>query len=216
MPDRTRLENARKPQGDYGRDLLDQMNAGTHARLAAWAFAEMERLVGLPASDACALDVGCGGGANLLRLLERVPEGRVTGVDYSPISVEKSSATCAEAIAAGRCEVMAGDVSALPLSDGRFDLVSAFETIYFWPSLEGGLAEICRVMAPGGALMICCETDGLDLQGERWDGVNEHPDLMRVYATDEVERALRRAGLTPCGHARHPEEGWVCVFGRKA
>lgn len=38
-------------------------------------------------------------------------------------------------IASGRCEVVGGDVLAMPFTDGRFDLATAFETIYFWPGL---------------------------------------------------------------------------------
>ena len=42
------------------------------------------------AADARALDIGCGGGANIGRLLERAPQGHVCGLDYSPLSVATS------------------------------------------------------------------------------------------------------------------------------
>jgi ubiquinone/menaquinone biosynthesis C-methylase UbiE len=216
MSDKTRLENARKPRGDYGRNLLDEMNAGTHARLSTWAFERLAAGPGLPHKDAHCLDVGCGGGANLGRLLALVPAGEVVGVDYSPISVEKSSATCADAIAVGRCRVLEGNVSALPLDDASFDMVSAFETIYFWPSLEQGLSEIARVLRVGGTLMVCCETDGYVPNEQRWEGANEHPELLRIYSVDEIEQTMRAVGLVPCGHERHAEEGWIVVFARRS
>ena len=43
--------------------------------------------------DAKVLDCGCGGGANIKRLLKKCPEGIVKGIDYSPVSVEKLEAS---------------------------------------------------------------------------------------------------------------------------
>jgi ubiquinone/menaquinone biosynthesis C-methylase UbiE len=48
-------------------------------------------------------------------------------------------------------------VSQIPWEDGAFDLVTAFETVYFWPDFEGGLKEVRRVLKPGGTLFICNE-----------------------------------------------------------
>ena len=42
-------------------------------------------------------------------------------------------------IEAGRCVVKQGDVSALDIADGEYELATAFETIYFWPGLENAL-----------------------------------------------------------------------------
>ena len=75
-------DNARLPQGDGGRATLNRMNEA-HASMAAWGFSHIA-----PAKDAHALDLGCGGGANLAVLLESCPEGHATGLDYSEISIE--------------------------------------------------------------------------------------------------------------------------------
>ncbi len=216
MPDRKRLSYAAHPRGDYGRTLLDEMNTGTHERLATWAFDEMFRRVGELVAGTHILDVGCGGGANLLRLRARAPHSHVTGVDYASTAVERSSATCAQEIAAGHCAVHQGDVSALPFSDASFDVVTAFETIYFWPSLTGGLSEIRRVMTPDSTLMICCETDDAPAVAKSW-GLSAHSnELMHIYRTDEIEQSMRETGLVPSGHMRHPEMGWIAVFAHKS
>ena len=55
--------------------------------------------------DAKVLDCGCGGGANIKRLLKKCPEGIVKGIDYSLVSVEKSKKVNEAAIAEGRCTV---------------------------------------------------------------------------------------------------------------
>lgn len=51
------------------------------------------------------------------------------------------------------------DVGALPYGDGAFDLVTAFETVYFWPDLEKAFQEILRTLKPGGRFLLVCETD---------------------------------------------------------
>ena len=61
------------------------------------------------------LDCGCGGGRNIAALLERFPEASATGLDYSDVSVEKTRQVNKAAIESGRCNVVQGDVSALPL-----------------------------------------------------------------------------------------------------
>lgn len=78
------LENTRKPSGLGGRLMVSMMNLG-HRPLADWGF----QFLDVPA-DGAVLDCGCGGGANIARLLKRCPGGTVKGVDYSAVSVEKS------------------------------------------------------------------------------------------------------------------------------
>jgi len=67
-----------------------------------------------------------------------------------------------QAIRAGRCSVVQGNVAALPFETDRFDLATAFETVYFWPDLEKCFAEVHRVLKPGGSFLICNESDGTD------------------------------------------------------
>ncbi|MDY5661971.1 MAG: class I SAM-dependent methyltransferase [Coriobacteriales bacterium] len=180
-------QNAKFPEGEGGVRMLERMNEGHHEQLAAWGFAQLS-----PQPGAQILDVGCGGGANLLRLLERSPLGTVTGVDYSQTSVEMSEKTCAEAIQKGRCRVQLADVADLPFKDRSFDFVSAFETIYFWPDIVRSLAEVRRVLKPGGTFMVCNEADGTHAEDFRMGDVI---DGMTVYAPDELEGLLEKAGF---------------------
>ena len=70
------------------------------------------------APDAKVLDCGCGGGANIKRLLKKCPEGIVKGIDYSPVSVEKSKKVNEAAIAEGRCAVLQGSVADMIFASG--------------------------------------------------------------------------------------------------
>ena len=64
------LENCKRPQGGFGRLVLRGMNSG-HGPVAGWAFDRMEWPV-----NGRILDIGCGGGGNIARLLRRLPGSR--------------------------------------------------------------------------------------------------------------------------------------------
>jgi len=178
-----------RPSGEDGRRLLLRMNGGGHEELACWGL----ELLGLRGDERQLLDVGCGGGANLQRLMERAPHGHVVGVDYAPVSVALSREVNAAAIAAGRCEVVEGDVLSLPFAEGRFDVVSAFETIYFWPDAAAGLAQIRRVLRPGGRLLVCNDDDGTSTDAQ--DIARQIPG-MSLYTAEQLASLLAEAGFT--------------------
>lgn len=81
------FENTRKPVGLGGRIMVSMMNLG-HTPVATWGL-EFLHL----SQEAKVLDCGCGGGANIKRLLKNCPQGIVEGIDYSEISVEKARKT---------------------------------------------------------------------------------------------------------------------------
>ena len=119
------FENTRKPVGLGGKIMVAMMNFG-HSAMAAWGLQFLQ-----PAPDAMVLDCGCGGGANIKTLLKLCHNGKVHGIDYSAVSVEKARKVNARAIAAGRCAVQQASVTELPFKAEQFDVVTAFETVYF-------------------------------------------------------------------------------------
>jgi SAM-dependent methyltransferase len=103
------------------------------------------------------LEVGCGNGwfaARVQRELGTV----VVAVDQSERMVDLALAEGVDARVA--------DVQALPFGDGEFDAVAANWMLYHVPDLERGLAEIRRVLAPGGRLVAI--TNGNDHLLELW------------------------------------------------
>ena len=141
------FENTRKPVGLGGKIMVAMMNLG-HSPVARWGLRFLELTL-----DAKVLDCGCGGGANIRRLLKKCPEGIVKGIDYSPVSVEKSKKVNEAAIAEGRCTVLQGSVADMMFADNWFDAVTAFETVYFWPDLPQCFREVYRVLKDDGVLI---------------------------------------------------------------
>ena len=118
------FENTRKPVGLGGKIMVAMMNVG-HSAVARWGLQFLNA-----APDAKVLDCGCGGGANIKRLLKKCPEGIVKGIDYSPVSVEKSKKVNEAAIAEGRCTVLQGSVADMIFAGDWFDAVRVFIWIY--------------------------------------------------------------------------------------
>ena len=198
------FENTRKPVGFGGKIMVAMMNVG-HSAVARWGLQFLEL-----APDAKVLDCGCGGGANLKTLLQMCPDGAAVGVDYSPVSVEKARKVNRKAIECGRCAVTQGSVAELPFAALRFDLATAFETVYFWPDLPKSFREIRRVLRPGGTLLICNECSGDAPGDEAW---TKKIAGMRIYPAAELQRLLEQAGFRRI--RIHKTSRWLCLTAQK-
>ena len=199
------FENTKKPEGLGGKIMVAMMNSG-HSKLADWGMS----FLGL-STDAAVLDCGCGGGANLCKLLKRCPNGTVTGIDYSSVSVEKSKKLNAKTISEGRCCVMETSVAVLPFEDNKFDVVTAFETVYFWPGLVDCFREVYRVTKTGGIFLICNEATGDTDKNDKW---TQLIDGMTIYRDAQLKTALREAGFTNIQIHKNKKD-WLCVTGQK-
>ena len=200
------FSNAGKPAGFMGRVMICGMNI-FHARVADWGMSRMN--IDTPSEIA---ELGCGGGKNIRDLLMKYPASHVTGLDYSPLSLQKAQEYNADMISAGRCNVIEGDVSSMPFADEKFDLATAFETIYFWPGLVKCFAEVRRILKPGGHFVIVSESDGRD-KPSQW--FNSIIDAMNLYTPEEIESALKSAGFMNIHMEHHESHSWIVVDAEK-
>lgn len=200
------FQNTRKPKGVLGKFMIASMNSG-HASLAKWGMEFIN-----PAAQAQSLDIGCGGGANIATLLLKCPDGKVNGIDYSPVSVEAASKKNQAAIASGRCTITAGSVSELPFDENTFDLVTAFETVYFWPNLQNDFIQVFKVLKHGGCFTLCNESDGTDAAGEKWESII---DGMKIYRADELTGFLKNAGFDNIDVHSNTQKHWLCITALK-
>ena len=198
------FENTRKPVGLGGKLMVAMMNLG-HSPVARWGLQFLN-----VAPDAKVLDCGCGGGANIKRLLKKYPQGIVKGIDYSPVSVEKSKKVNETAVTKGRCAVLRASVAELPFKSEQFDAVTAFETVYFWPGLPQCFREVWRVLKPGGTFFICNESNGDTDKDEKW---TEIIGGMTIYKDIELKAYLEQAGFYEV--QIHKKKSWLCVMGKK-
>ncbi len=198
------FENTRKPVGLGGKIMVAMMNVG-HTPVARWGLQFLSL-----SSDAKVLDCGCGGGANMKRLLKECPQGVVKGIDYSPVSVERSQKVNQAAVAAGRCAVLQGSVADMIFADDGFDAVTAFETVYFWPDLPQCFREVRRILKPGGTFLICNESSGDTNRDAKWTKII---DGMTIYQDTELKAYLEQAGFHDV--QIYKKKRWLCVTARK-
>ncbi len=200
------INQTRKPEGFLGRLMLNGMSFG-HARIADWAMS----LLNIPEPLEIA-ELGCGNGRDAGELLKKYPSSKLTAVDYSPLSVEKTKKNNAEMIQADRMTVIEGDVSDLKLEAGKFDLATAFETIYFWPELEKCFGQVAKILKAGGYFMIVSESDGED-KITQW--FKKRIDGMKTYTPQELERILKSAGFSEVKSEHHKSFAWTMVLAKK-
>ena len=198
------FENTRNPVGIGGKIMVALMNLG-HSPVARWGLRFLELT-----PDAEVLDCGCGGGANIKRLLKLCPKGTVWGIDYSPVSVEKSKRGNEAAVTKGRCDVLRASVTELPFESEQFNAVTAFETVYFWPDLPQCFREVWRVLKSGGTFLICNESNGDTDKDEKW---TEIIGGMTIYKDIELKSCLEQAGFFDV--QIHKKKSWLCVTARK-
>ncbi len=102
-----------------------------------------------------ALDVCCGTGDLTFELARRVgPGGRVVGCDFSERMLELARAKEEAERPVAPVELEWADALELPYADGSFDAVTVGFGVRNLADLEAGLAELARVLRPGGRLVI--------------------------------------------------------------
>ena len=196
-------QNAKKPQGSGGKFVINRMNE-RHRHLAKWGFSNLD----IKENDRV-LDIGCGGGANLAIILQKADKGIAVGVDYAEVSVEIARKKNKKAVETGRCEVLQGNVMELPLKDEDFDVITAFETVYFWPDMKESLKEVYRVLKRNGKFMICNEADG---NSENDEKMKEIIEGMSIYTEDELVEFLKEAGFKNIRTHNEKEKHWIsCI-----
>lgn len=100
------------------------------------------------------LDVGCGPGTVALELARRAPGLRVAGVDISADMVALAREQAAQSGLGGRLRFEVADGAALPFADASADLIISTLSMHHWERKGTVLAELARVIRPGGEIRI--------------------------------------------------------------
>ena len=203
-----------------------------HAPLSFWdryGRRTVERLNLAP--GAAVLDVGCGSGASALPAAEQVgPTGSVTGID---VAGELLAAARTKAANRGlsNTEFREGDMANLGYPDGQFDAVVCVFAIFFLPDMERQVAELWRMVRPGGVLAITTWGPRMLEPGSAafWSAVEaERPDLRaafnpwdRVSDGRSLGQLFKDAGIAGavavpengCQRLTTPEDWWTIVLG---
>ena len=204
----TELGNPRKPQGDAGAEMLEGMNE-RHSAVTGWAlsffeFNENDRI----------LDIGCGGGETLRKMSEKVSDGKLTGIDYSEVSVRSSEKKNSKDIKNGKMNIIEASVEKMPFDNNSFDKVITVESFYFWPDHAKNLKEVYRVLDKGGKFIIVADIHGdAPLDEKDIEGIKKF-DLFNP-TLNEFKELLENAGFKDISIHTKEGEKWVCAEGNK-
>jgi SAM-dependent methyltransferase len=157
------------------------------------------------------LEVGVGGGVGLGLLLPRLPKGRLIGTELSDVLLQSARRKFATAIRAGRLDLVHAAVDQLPCLNGSINAVLTVNTIYFWREPERGLAELYRVLRPGGQLLIALRP----VSALRRYKYTEHG--LTLYEPEQIESLLERAGFTDTRLVEYQDDrlGYYCAMTRR-
>ena len=198
----------RCPTGASGRRVAANMNKG-HWDLTTWGLKHVSIK-----SDSVVLDVGCGGGKTTNRLAKRANQGKVYGLDQSADMVDYSRQINKKLIAQNRVEIVHSSVEKTGFKDEFFDLVTAIETYYFWPTLANAFQEIKRILKKEGYLLIISEMIK--------DGTYEVENAEIIAKTQvhlvplqELQRILDSAGYNMVKVHRKRKSNWNVVLAQK-
>jgi ubiquinone/menaquinone biosynthesis C-methylase UbiE len=126
------------------------------------------------------LDVGCGTGSLTFALPKAANISEIVGIDYSPVFVEEANRRNSDP----RISIQQADASALPFADGRFDRALALLVLHFVPQASKAVAEMRRVVRPGGVVAAAV-----------WDHLGGLPSMRMVLDSlaplDEAAARLR-------------------------
>jgi ubiquinone/menaquinone biosynthesis C-methylase UbiE len=144
------------PTGIIGRMLGEQM-VRQHVPETSWTIS----LLNLRPEDQI-LELGFGAGRAIELVADQTIKGHVSGIDISREMLRSASRRNAHSIKAGRVTLQQGDVASLPFADKQFAKIFSIQSFYFWPDPQRTLAEIFRVLKPGGTLIITLSTGTID------------------------------------------------------
>jgi SAM-dependent methyltransferase len=202
------LLQARKPDKWFGRIFARAMNK-SHERMTDWGLGHVtiENRFQM-------LDVGCGGGRTIEKLARFAAGGMVYGIDYAEGSIAVSRNHNADLIKAGRVVIEKGSVSKLPFPNDTFDLVTAIETQYYWPDLEGDMREILRVLRPTGKFVIIAEM----YKGGKNDWLMW--PVMWLLRSSHLSVSNQRELFASAGYVgveifEESNKGWICAIAAK-
>ena len=140
------------------------------------------------------LDVGCGAGRLFVEHARHVRYA--AGLDASELQVEMARRNLAERIAAGTAEVVLGDAADLPWEDGRFSAVTSIDAMKFVSDPPRVLAEMHRVLRPGGRAAITMGDNTKALVGRTDKSGTRDAWGVWCWTDADAQRLVEEAGFT--------------------
>jgi ubiquinone/menaquinone biosynthesis C-methylase UbiE len=179
----------RKSRAAYDRyaPRYDTDVSGRHARwLQPAVLAALEEI-----EFAAVLDVGCGTGALLEKILAARPTSAAHGIDLSPGMIAVACERLGDS-----ADLRVADAEALPLADDSVDVVICVDSFHHYPRPDVALGEMRRVLRAGGTLVVGEWRVPAPLRRLMNAIIGKMPDGdVRIYSRAEIEALAQTSGF---------------------
>ncbi len=146
----TELGNPGNPTGEAGLAMLSRMNE-SHDDVTSFGLSFVDKK-----EDGIYLDIGCGGGNTLKKLLT-MTKNTVYGIDISLTAIKKSMEFNQEEYDKDRLKLFKANVLELPFKENTFDTITTVESFYFWENHLEALRQIRNVLKEGGKFILIAD-----------------------------------------------------------
>ncbi len=191
-------DNFGHPKGVLGKMMLTFMDK-EHKPMAEWALTNFS----IPDSGEI-LDIGCGGGYNIKRMLKLSHKASFIGYDISEESVKKAKKVNKDE---KRVNILLGSVDNMPFPKDKFDLITAYETVFFWPDTKNNIKSVYRVVKHNGRFVVINNYGDPNVDWEK-----KVPCMTR-YTSDQIKEFMIDAGFKDI--KVYTKDTYFCVEGYK-
>jgi ubiquinone/menaquinone biosynthesis C-methylase UbiE len=182
-------------------NFAEQLLVNNRVRAAVQRFYEgpLLRRLGGPVPGGTVLEIGCGRGAGVELILQQFDAAHVFGIDLDPLQIQRAQKRIRIKYPS-RITLMQGDAEQLPFTNTSFDAVFDFGALHHVPNWQKSIAEIRRVLKPGGRFFF---EEVTRAALERWvyRKLLEHP-IENRFSEAEFLQELGGHGMKPVGSPR--------------
>jgi ubiquinone/menaquinone biosynthesis C-methylase UbiE len=219
------LERVLEPEAMDTPDEALDYDAMDHSAVNARFVADFLHAHG-PCRGGAILDVGTGPARIPIALCQTDARANVLGIDLARHMLDQARRNVAEAALADRIKLELADAKGVPYPDGQFEAVLSNTILHHIPDPSPALAEMVRLVAPGGTLMLrdlYRPDDDATVDQLVETHANGEPaaaralleaSLRAAFTLDEVKRLTAALGLSPEDVTMSSDRHWTLIWRR--
>ena len=206
------ISQCSKPTGKIGLEVGKKMNEH-HKPLIKWGLGFLFNHIKEDSFNI--LDIGCGAGLAISLMAGAIPNSKIFGIDYSAEMVKSAINYNKDLVESGNVIIQEGSVDKLPFEDNQFDIVTATETIYFWPDLLENVKEVYRTLKSSGSFAVINEDYNKSSNDKPHHNAMVDSDRINLLEEKEHIELFKNAGFKDIKVETIPSKGWIVVCGVK-
>jgi ubiquinone/menaquinone biosynthesis C-methylase UbiE len=175
------IDQSKKPKGFEGNIMLNIMN-NAHNSIFKLGIKNINII-----DNNKLLDVGFSGGKALKLLSKKYNTIKLFGIDFSEEAFKTASKNNKNYIKSGKIKLIRADIDNIPFSDNCFEIITAFQTHYYWENLPNKIKEVYRVLKNNGQFIMVAEKFKINYHMREYKNEDEIIKLFNDIGFKEIE-----------------------------